>query len=56
MAAKFFVGLPLDGPDPECVGGSADAALAAVDRAATPRPSMDHTSPVTLLRRKPARI
>ena len=21
MAAKFFVGLPLDGPDPECVHG-----------------------------------
>jgi len=56
MAAKFFVGLPLDGPDPECVGGSADASLAAVDRSAVPRPSMDHTSPVTLLRRKPARI
>ena len=24
MAAKFFTGLPLDGPDPECVGGDAD--------------------------------
>ena len=23
MAAKFFTGLPLDGPDPECVKGNA---------------------------------
>ncbi len=28
MAAKFFTGLPLDGPDPECVKGNADDALA----------------------------
>jgi mycofactocin radical SAM maturase len=56
MAAKFFVGLPLDGPDPECVGGAADAALATLDRTTAPRPAMDHTSPVALLRRKPARL
>ena len=50
MAAKFFTGLPLDGPDPECVTGSGEAALA--DLAATPvavslkpRPAMDHTKP-----------
>ena len=24
MASKFFTGLPLDGPDPECVFGNAD--------------------------------
>ena len=30
MAAKFFTGLPLDGPDPECVKGHGAAALAAV--------------------------
>ena len=31
MAAKFFTGLPLDGPDPECVRGHGEAALAAAD-------------------------
>ena len=30
MAAKFFTGLPLDGPDPECVFGHGEAALAAL--------------------------
>jgi mycofactocin radical SAM maturase len=29
MAAKFFTGLPLDGPDPECVFGHGERALAA---------------------------
>jgi mycofactocin radical SAM maturase len=29
MAAKFFTGLPLDGPDPECVHGHGEVALAA---------------------------
>ena len=56
MAAKFFTGLPLDGPDPECVGGDGELALlsasAATDR---PRPMMDHSKPVrvpvTLVRR-----
>ena len=33
-AAKFFTGLPLDGPDPECVHGHGEAALAA--RSAAP--------------------
>ncbi len=36
MAAKFFTGLPLDGPDPECVFGHGESALA--DRAADARP------------------
>jgi hypothetical protein len=27
MAAKFFTGLPLDGPDPECVKGHSEEAL-----------------------------
>ena len=31
MAAKFFTGLPLDGPDPECVRGFGEQALAARD-------------------------
>ncbi len=41
MAAKFFTGLPLDGPDPECVRGHGEQALAAA--AAAPRPSPDHS-------------
>ncbi|MCU0259559.1 MAG: mycofactocin radical SAM maturase [Ilumatobacteraceae bacterium] len=53
MAAKFFTGLPLDGPDPECVGGEGELALAGVTSA--PRPAMDHTRPgaaPVLFRRK----
>jgi hypothetical protein len=49
MAAKFFTGLPLDGPDPECVQGYGETALAARDdAAATPRTHLDHshTGPV----------
>jgi mycofactocin radical SAM maturase len=48
MAAKFFTGLPLDGPDPECVQGHGAAALAATNGTAVPRPSQDHshTGPV----------
>ena len=38
MAAKFFTGLPLDGPDPECVQGYGEAALAAVTPGAAPKP------------------
>ncbi len=45
MAAKFFTGLPLDGPDPECVGGEGEAALADVPRSIVPRPSLDHSKP-----------
>jgi mycofactocin radical SAM maturase len=57
MAAKFFTGLPLDGPDPECVNGHGEALLAAVATGAAPRPAMDHsrrspaTSPVLFTRR-----
>ena len=43
MAAKFFTGLPLDGPDPECVKGHGEHALAAVAGAAVPRPFGDHS-------------
>jgi mycofactocin radical SAM maturase len=45
MAAKFFTGLPLDGPDPECVQGYGEAALASVSSsgAAIPKPSLDHS-------------
>ena len=42
MAAKLFTGLPLDGPDPECVLGNAEAALAA-PVVLRPRSSVDHS-------------
>ena len=56
MAAKFFTGLPLDGPDPECVKGHGVLALSNVDSSAAPKPSLDHTHrtrpvPVTIGRR-----
>jgi len=45
MAAKFFTGLPLDGPDPECVVGAGEKALSSVPVALAPRPSPDHSRP-----------
>jgi mycofactocin radical SAM maturase len=59
MAAKFFTGLPLDGPDPECVRGHGEPALAAAGATAAPRPSGDHSRrprpvPVSIGRRPPA--
>jgi len=57
MAAKFFTGLPLDGPDPECVSGHGEHALSSAGIA--PRPSMDHSKPVRLTvkaRRSPVLI
>ncbi len=48
MAAKFFTGLPLDGPDPECVNGYGDLTANGVDAALAPKPSMDHTKPVRI--------
>jgi mycofactocin biosynthetic radical S-adenosylmethionine protein MftC len=59
MAAKFFTGLPLDGPDPECVYGNADEELAKIAAMASikPVPSMDHSKPTAVsLKRKPARV
>jgi [mycofactocin precursor peptide]-tyrosine decarboxylase / 3-amino-5-[(4-hydroxyphenyl)methyl]-4,4-dimethylpyrrolidin-2-one synthase len=43
MAAKFFTGLPIDGPDPECVLGHGESALAAAGDDPVPRPSADHS-------------
>ena len=61
MAAKFFTGMPLDGPDPECVKGNGAEGLAnAGDR---PSSSQDHSHtgtvrnapvPLTLLTTRPA--
>jgi mycofactocin radical SAM maturase len=56
MAAKFFTGLPIDGPDPECVRGFGAPALAG--KREVPRPSGDHSRRVslTLTTRPPARL
>jgi mycofactocin radical SAM maturase len=43
MAAKFFTGLPLDGPDPECVRGYGEQALAG--ERTVPPASQDHSKP-----------
>jgi [mycofactocin precursor peptide]-tyrosine decarboxylase / 3-amino-5-[(4-hydroxyphenyl)methyl]-4,4-dimethylpyrrolidin-2-one synthase len=51
MAAKFFVGLPLDGPDPECVKGHGEAGVAAADPNTRPRPMEDHSKPVAFVRK-----
>ncbi len=51
MAAKFFTGLPLDGPDPECVVGHGMPALAA--ERDKPRPRVDHSRTVMLTLSRP---
>jgi mycofactocin radical SAM maturase len=43
MAAKFFTGLPLEGPDPECVKGHGASALSALDGGEPPRAEKDHS-------------
>jgi hypothetical protein len=43
MAAKFFTGIPLDGPDPECVFGHGEEALAARDAGALPGAGIGHS-------------
>jgi mycofactocin biosynthetic radical S-adenosylmethionine protein MftC len=58
MAAKFFTGLPLAGPDPECVVGYGAPALER--ERDKPRPGGDHSRgsrpvPLTLTVRPPAR-
>ncbi|MBP7853121.1 MAG: mycofactocin radical SAM maturase [Candidatus Microthrix parvicella] len=52
MASKFFVGLEMDDPDPECVLGHGETALAdkraageLVGVGSPPRPSQDHSRP-----------
>ena len=48
MAAKFFTGLPLDGPDPECVYGHGERALASVAAGSAPHPGAGHSRPVAM--------
>ena len=58
MAAKFFTGLPLDGPDPECVKGHGEAALLQITANGTiaPKPSLDHSHRTTRAARTPAPV
>lgn len=52
MATKFFTGLPLDGPDPECVNGHGEVALIQATRGGVPRPEVGpgHSKPATSTR------
>ncbi len=50
MAAKFFTGLPLAGPDPECVLGHGERLLAERGDSPIPKPSVD------MSRRMPRRV
>ncbi len=52
MAAKFFTGLPLDAPDPECVLGHGETALAAAGAVAARPVGPDHSVPIALTRRR----
>jgi hypothetical protein len=49
MAAKFFTGMPLDGPDPECVTGHGERALATVGAGGRPTATNDHSKPVPVV-------
>ncbi|QVQ53892.1 mycofactocin radical SAM maturase [Spiractinospora alimapuensis] len=55
MAAKFFTGLPLDGPDPECVQGYGVDALLARGDDAPPKPSVDRSHRTSPPRPAPGR-
>ncbi len=48
MAAKFFTGLPLDGPDPECVLGHGEELLRSTAVVLVPKPTTDHSRGVRL--------
>ncbi len=48
MAAKFFTGLPLDGPDPECVIGAGEALLQSTLISLIPKPAMDHSRSIKI--------
>jgi hypothetical protein len=46
MAAKFFTGLEMSDPDPECVFGHGETALAAKKLTLRPTSSPDHSRKV----------
>jgi hypothetical protein len=48
MAAKFFTGLEMSDPDPECVFGHGETALAAKKVLLRPTPSADHSRKVAV--------
>ena len=48
MAAKFFTGIPLSGPDPECVTGHGEELVKAASINLIPKPSMDHPRSVKI--------
>ena len=48
MAAKFFTGIPLDGPDPECVTGHGEELVKSATVSLIPKPSMDHSRSVKI--------
>jgi len=53
MAAKFFTGIPLDGPDPECVLGHGETLVEAADAATRPDVGTDHSRTKVTLGSKP---
>jgi len=55
LAAKFFTGLPLDGPDPECALGHGEEALARVPAGRAPSPGAGHSRPAAVPVPSPAR-
>ncbi len=49
MAAKFFTGLPLEGPDPECVIGNGTDSVASIAAEDRPQPTSNHSKPVPVM-------
>ncbi|MHB1129791.1 MAG: mycofactocin radical SAM maturase [Ilumatobacteraceae bacterium] len=56
MAAKFFTGLALDGPDPECVIGHGEELLHAANVMLIPKPTTDHSRGVRLNTPQPVSV
>lgn len=52
MAAKFFTGMDLEGPDPECVMGHGEKVLAGLPAGAAPAPGPGHSARVAWLGRR----
>jgi len=56
MAAKFFTGLALDDPDPECVLGHGQQLLDLATVKLIPKPTMDHSRGVRLSTPRPISV